>query len=146
MFHSNIPHPTVCIYPYNKEEGCFLFVCVCIRTWHFIHGISGYLTRFHAWSVIDIHEKKHALDMPMLERQRKLSRKMHIGEERKKDGEDVCFICFDGEDLVLCDHMYYAVYWWMHEIDWVEGIYVRAMGDIWGLTIFVMRLVQSIRL
>lgn len=60
------------------------------------------------------NEKKRALDMPMPERQRKLSRNMLPGDERKKDEEDVCFICFDGGELVLCDRRYGALYLCMY--------------------------------
>jgi hypothetical protein len=69
------------------------------------------------------NEKKRALDMPMPERQRKLSRNMLPGDERKREEEDVCFICFDGGELVLCDRRYG---WSL----WCAGEWVR-VWEIW---------------
>jgi hypothetical protein len=69
------------------------------------------------------NEKKRALDMPMPERQRKLSRNMLPGDERKREEEDVCFICFDGGELVLCDRRYG---WSL----WCAGERVR-LWEIW---------------
>ncbi|KAK9054076.1 hypothetical protein SSX86_025152 [Deinandra increscens subsp. villosa] len=32
-----------------------------------------------------------------------------LGKKIKEEDEDVCFICFDGGSLVLCDHQYVSI-------------------------------------